>query len=568
MCQVNNEKGVALIFTLLVVVVLVTLGGIFVLRTVNEKALVEREKGRAQSFYLAEAASEAGLDKVDELINTYMFNTINAKNPQLVGNHAGQAANNGDGISFLIDYVKDVNIALLTLSGTDAVYNGSLTNLGAGIYQFDITLSQKTLPVAVTSESWDFPFYYEIKASGSVDGATRVIKLTGDFTARVQKDNFAKFALFTDHHGLPSGGTVWFTDKTNFAGPIHTNERYSFAFNPGGIFEGEVTQQNSNARFYNNGSPVLIGADFNGIRDVPVFNESYTRGFDQIVLASSVQKQDLYDQAKGDDDPVGNGIFVANDGSSLSGGIFVRGDTSITMGVDGSDNATYTITEGATTKIVTVDLVNDQTTIETVGVGTETLGGIPRGVDDLGTIIYVDGDVMSLSGTVQKDTEVTISSEFDVVISDDIQYSDYTAAVGNPGDAGYVPPNADGTTNLLGVVAWGGDVRIETTAPDDINIHGILMARNGVFAVDDYDDEFVGSRGVATLLGGAITQFYGAFGLFSGATGQQLAGFGRNFVYDGRALLGKSPPYFPSMKTFVAFTNDITDKIVFQEGAL
>ena len=62
----------------------------------------------------------------------------------------------------------------------------------------------------------------------------------GDFIVRVRKDNFAKFALFTDHHGLPSGDTVWFTGETNFAGPIHTNERYNFAFDPSGIFEGEV----------------------------------------------------------------------------------------------------------------------------------------------------------------------------------------------------------------------------------------------------------------------------------------------------------------------------------------
>ena len=31
-------------------------------------------------------------------------------------------------------------------------------------------------------------------------------------------------------------------------------------------------------------------------------------------------------------------------------------------------------------------------------------------------------------------------------------------------------------------------------------------------------------------------------------------------------LIEKPPPYFPSMQKYIAFTNDITDKIVWQEG--
>lgn len=564
--QLNNEKGVALVITLLVMVVLVVFGGMFLLRTINEWNTANRERRMAHAFYIAEGAGDAGLFKLDELINTHMLNTINATNPQLVSNKASQYVAAGDGLGFLILAVKDGGISQFTLNGTQAEYSEPLTNFGNGNYEFDIVVEEKADPVEITTDLWDFPFYYTIQATGNESGISRKVQLSGDFTVRVQRDNFAKFALFTDHHGLPSGTPVWFTDKTDFAGPIHTNERYSFAFDPSGIFEGEVTQHLTKARFYNNGWTFLDDADSNPGIDVPIFNHSYTRGVEEIVLASSVQKQDLYDQARGDDSTPGNGIFVANDGSDLEGGIFVQGNASITMGVDGSDNATYTITEGTTTKIITVNITNNQTSVETVGVGTDTYNGLPDGVDDLGTIIYVDGNVSSLSGTVQRDTEVTVSAETDIVISNNIFYSDYTPAVGSPGDAGYVPPHANGATNLMGMVAWGGDIRIGTTAPDDVQIHSIIMARNGVFQVDNYTDQGVGPRGTATLLGGAITQFYGAFGLFNGSTQQQLSGFGRNFIYDDRTLQGKSPPYFPSMKTFIAFTNDITDKIAFQEG--
>ena len=145
-------------------------------------------------------------------------------------------------------------------------------------------------------------------------------------------------------------------------------------------------------------------------------------------------------------------------------------------------------------------------------------------------------------------------------------YSDYTPAQNNPGDASYVPPTANGAENLLGLVSWGGDIRVGTSAPDDINVHATLLAQNGILQVDEYNNQARGPRGTATLLGGVISDYYGAFGLFNGSTGQQLSGYGRNFVYDDRMLVGNAPPYFPSLKTFIAFTNDIIDKITLQEG--
>ena len=151
-------------------------------------------------------------------------------------------------------------------------------------------------------------------------------------------------------------------------------------------------------------------------------------------------------------------------------------------------------------------------------------------------------------------------------ITNNILYQDYTPGVGTPGTAGYVPPTADGATNLLGLVSWAGNVRISTSAPNNINVHSTILARQGVFQVDNYSSG--APRGTATLLGGIISDDYGAFGTFNGSTGQQVSGYGRNFVYDERMETGNAPPYFPSLNTFIAFTNGITDKIVWQEGGL
>ncbi len=562
MKNLKSNKGVALTISLLVVTVIIILGGSFVVRSISEKKASDRELMSTKAFYIADGGSQDGLNRLNTLINTNMLATINGTNPQTVGNDAEQYVGNNNSLGFLIKYAKVGSAAQFVLNGSQAKYTGTSTSLGNGSYRYDIIVTAKGNPVTTSSDQWDFPYYYRIETTGTATGV-RKVAVSGDFTVRVQRDNFAKYALFTDHHTLPSGTPVWFTSFTNFAGPLHSNDQLNFAFNPSGTFQGAVTSQNAKAKFYNNNNPVQVNADSNPPNDVPTFNAGFTRGVSQIVLASSVQKQDLIDQARASDNTPGNGIFVANNGTSVTGGVYVSGDATVSLGVDASDNATYTITQGSTTKTITADISNNQTKVQT-GATTQTYAGLPDGVDNIGSILYVNGAITSLSGTVQKDTELTVSSENDIVFTNNVKYADYNASVGTPGTAGYTPPNATGKKNLLGIVSWGGNVRVGSSAPNDIEMHGIMMARNGVFTVDNYSSG--GSRGTATLLGGVITQFYGAFGTVNGATGQILTGYGRNFNYDDRTAAGKAPPYFPSMQTFVAFTNDITDKVAWQEG--
>ncbi len=563
--RLNNERGVALIISLFIVVVLLGFSSVFILRTIHESRIAQKELDMAKSFYIAEAGAKAALDGLDTLINNYMLNTVNATNPSTLVSQTTSYVSSNDGVGFLIAFVENGGSPALTLNGVDAEYTQT-ASLGSGSYQYDIVISEKTNPQVVTADSWDFPFNYRIVASGSSQSIGKDVVTSGDFTVRVQRDNFAKYALFTNQQTLPNGTNVWFTGKTNFAGPLHTNGRYNIALNPSGIFDGQVDQVEQLTRFYNSGSPILLDADFNGTEDIPTFNAGFNRDVSAISLSSASQQQDLVDQARGTATISGNGVYVPNNGTSLTGGIYVEGNSSITMSVDGSNNAVYNITSGGSNKIITVDRVNNQTTVVDSSSGTAVYGGTPDGVDGVGTVVYVNGSIDSLGGTVQQDTALTISSNNDIVISDHVQYQTYTPAVGTPGQVGYVAPHANGADNLLGLVTWNGDVRIGTTAPNDINVHGTVLAKAGILQVDSYNNQSVGGRGTATLLGGVISDYYGAFGLFNGSTGTQLAGYGRNFVFDDRMASGNAPPYFPSLNTFIAFTNDITDKMIWQEG--
>ena len=558
----KNDRGVVLIGVLLFFVILIGLSAVFVLRAVNEANRARIERQEAIAFYAAQGAQATALNQLDTLINTYLLNTISSSNPSGVVSLANSKVGSGDGIGWLVYSVRNNNVPVLTQNGDQAEYAQSST-LGGANYTYNIIMTEKSDPVTAGSNAWDFPYSYRVESQATMGSALKKVDLSGDFTVRVQKDNFAKYALFTNNQSMPDGTRVWFTEKTNFSGPVHTNDRFNFAKNPSGTFYDTIAQYQQTARFYNNNSPVLLDANANGTIDVPTFYSGFTRNSNAVTLSSPTTRADVADEAKGGQNFSNNGIYTPNSSGALTGGIYVKGDIGVTLSVSGG-NPVYTIVQGSTTKQITVNYASNQTTVQTVGGGSTTYNGVPDGVDHAGTIIHVDGNVTSFSGTVQSQTEVTLSVRDNVTITNNVRYEDYTPGSGTAGQADYVPPTAEGTTNLLGLISWQGNVRIGTSAPDDVEIHGSVLAQNGIFTVVNYNDTGVGPRGAATLLGGTITNNYGAFGLFNGTTGQFISGYGRNFIYDSRMEVGNAPPYFPSLSTFIAFTNDLTDKLIWQ----
>jgi hypothetical protein len=252
----------------------------------------------------------------------------------------------------------------------------------------------------------------------------------------------------------------------------------------------------------------------------------------------------------------GNGNGVSDAGEALAGGIYVQGDlTSLTMSLGGGSNnlAVYTFVQGGQTVTVTVDRVANQTTVTNTAwpnPQTRTFNGVPKGWQvadpDIAnaTIIFVNGNINSLSGTLEEKEQTTIVANGRIDITNHIRYES--------------PPNVydvnSNPTNLLGIYSANNDIRITTAAPNDLDIHAILMAGNpsdslnSSVNVQNYDS---GSpRGSVRLIGGLIEEYYGAFGTFNSSTGQLQTGYGRDFKYDRRMGRGFSPPYFPTVNVF------------------
>lgn len=598
-----NKKGVVLIISILVMTIVLVLTGVYFSSLLTEKKAADTEEFVLQALGLAEAGANHALSELRERIRTDLKNRLETVSLASViqdyvtannslGFLSAYAYANGDTPFTVLD--SEARLTVTTLPGLNTAIQGTYTAI--------IIVKANGNPTNPANEVFTFPYKYTIEAAGQITrpNITRNLKLLqGNFVVTVRRDTFAKFALFTSHHKMPAGTTVWFTANTNFTGPLHTNERFSFANNPSGHFTEEVTQHLTTARFYNNGSTKLLDADRNPVgccpqciqctawpgccegadcttccvensacsnkpscvtcKDYPVFDTSFQRSYDLINLPSTVTQNDLRNQALGGaGEPGANGIYIPNDGTNVTGGIYIRGnqgspadDSTINMAV-GTNGPVYTISRsGSPTTTVTVDYLANE------GIGSTTVNGltyrgIPDGVSNEGIIIYVNDDISSLSGTVEENTAATVSSERDIVITNHILYEEY-----NPS-----PLSAEGYDNVLGILSWGGNVRIGTTAPNDINIHGIVMAPHGVFSVDNYN---VGSpRGTATLLGGLISEYYGPFGTFSGSN--PVSGYGRNFVYDPRVLGGIVPPYFPYMANFTSTDdNGLDRKLVWED---
>lgn len=545
-----KRKGVILVVAMVVLSIVLTLTGVYFSSLITEKKSADTEKSVLQALAFAEAGANHAVSELRKRIRTDLNANVRAvAQSSIINNYF----TNNDSLGFLRDFAVSPGQLQWMVSGSGtAALNISPMNLNTiaqGGYSAVITVIPDGNPSNPSNDIFIFPYGYSIDAVGistaTVPNVRKNIRLlNGNFSITVRRDNFAKFALFTAHHMTPSGTTVWFTSSTNFTGPVSTNGRFSFAQNPSGHFTEDVTQHEIKARFYNNGWSVLLDAENNGTIDVPVFDKAFTRGESIINLESSVSQADLKHQALGGTaDPGAQGIYVPNDGTNLIGGIYIKSNTgniSVAMSTDASDNAVYNIAWGSCVKTITVDYADNLTTVTACGGGSSvTYNGIPDGVSNEGILIYANNDILSFSGTVQSDANVTVSSEKDIVITDNVAYQDYNAGP---------PPDATGYNNILGILSWGGDVRIGTAAPNNVNIHGVVMAPHGVFRVDDYN---VGSpRGTATLLGGVITDFYGPFGTFSGSL--PVSGYGRNFVYDQRVLQGITPPFFPYLSNFIS----------------
>jgi hypothetical protein len=213
----------------------------------------------------------------------------------------------------------------------------------------------------------------------------------------------------------------------------------------------------------------------------------------------------------------------------VTGGIYIQGNLSSCVAkLDSSGRQVYVMTQGSTTRTITIDKSTNKTWMSD-GSTTLAYDGIPRG------IIYGKGSISNLGGpsrvsgqpkpAIADGNELLITATGDITLNNDIVYNDF-----------------DDGGSVLGLYSSGGDIRINSSAPNDMHLDAFVLAAgsNGEFRVDNYDSG--NPRGDFHLRGGMVAKYYGAFYTFN-SNGTLKTGYARDFHYDRRGLV---PPYFPT----------------------
>lgn len=191
-----NNKGIALILSLIVTMFLLTFGSVLLTRTFSQRFLLEREQKLANASYLAEAGAQAGLYRLDRLINSFLLNTINSTNPDTLNFKITQLVSDNKSLDLLTEFSLDNGIKQFEASESVATNKGVLVDVNDGQYQYTIRIRQKGTPTVIAAEIWDFSYYFTVESMGKSKDALQWISASGSFTVRIQRVNFSKAILF------------------------------------------------------------------------------------------------------------------------------------------------------------------------------------------------------------------------------------------------------------------------------------------------------------------------------------------------------------------------------------
>lgn len=598
-----RNKGIAIVLALATVLVVSGIGALIFTRTIREIRHGAQDQGIVQTLMLARGAANLGgsllatrgRERLERIVQqtasstdrwAYGGNTgTEAPDPVLVAqalaNVADRFQSDLDGFLCGKNFAPDglpaeVRVRVYVASSACGEPLPPKTRLPPGRF---VEGAPRTGTGSGVSQTYALPFV--MVAEASLGQARRNIVLQGEYRFTIGRSSFARYALFTNLFT-----NIWFTDRTLFDGPVHTNGH--FRFYRSAWFGGEVTS--AGCLFPESQScqgQTVPGAYFYGegfVRDRnmrpsaarPSYRNPYgthapefTAGVDWnasfIPLPPNSQDQRTAAQE--------SGLYF---GSSITSLKLYRkcllGETEVACS-EPLDPGVLKLQYIEVTYCVKTNKGKCPTN-EVYRYGPDGLlyqennrglfvpvlrNGAPVRFNG---VIYTDGEVRSLSGPERsRDTDpatappalaefaqITVAAQGNIRITGDLKYEKppCTGVPTREPDGTVTPAVCDnlGVQNVLGVYSQEGSVWIAREAPRDIHIHGTLMSSRGVVGVEDYNS--IPEKGSVYLLGGIIEYYSGVFGTLDSVTGRNGTGYGQAFTYDRRFLQGLAPPFFPT----------------------
>jgi len=606
--SLTSQRGIALLTALLTLAVLGAIASLIFARMLSEMRHSRDDAAITRTLLLARSAANVAAEVLSSRIRDALDNTVaryaDSSSAWAFGSGTGSepdAASVAEDLAVVASALQDIvdsqlcerdfapsgeGSARIRVHFTDTACDQGLprrTRLGKGYF----VEGQPRGSGASYTQTYALP--YVIVAEGSFGPYRRNVVAQGEFRFTVGRASFARYALFTNVHALPNGTSVWFTSRTLFDGPVHTNNHFRFYRTP--WFGGEVTS----AGCWNPGDERCNGSTFSGAR-------FYGEGYIQDTAMTPDPQAPSYTNAWGTHAPeFTQGVdwrspFIplpinnqAQRMAARAGGIYVDGDVEelelftaeeagtpyqrINLQVCQSGYPVWVWDPGrwtwrrvfrcTSTRTEAYRYASDgilQRYNPRSGVWENVVrdGAVVR----FNGVIFAEGQIKNLTGPERADpndpdtvgpalasfAQITVAAGDTIRITGDLRYTDRpcSSAPYRDEDGNVVPATCENldATNVLGVYSQDGNVLIGSDAPRDIHIDGVLMSARGVVQVEGYDT--IPEKGSVYLTGGIIEYFYGAFGTFNPRTGRNRTGYGRRFTYDPRMRAGLAPPFFPT----------------------
>jgi Tfp pilus assembly protein PilX len=587
----KNQRGVALITTLLLLMLLTAMSVAMVL-SVSSDTLVD---GYYRSFRGAFYASDSGVNIARQaMVNGIQGSVVGGWGPATPPIPAGTDGavktkvwnTYGNGVTTTLNggaSAKSWPEKFTLLAGN---YNLSLDAPGCQLINGTGSCAAPIWNKAAPVTGYKYVYSYNLTALGQSQGTeaatvTDYGKITFNATMTpptAQQVKFSAWGMFIDQYPLCGSGTLV---PGTITGPVFTNGSWNFGSGGSYEFTDQVQSAGTQAG-YNNGNCVASSSlSANGISPkfdagfamgkakIPLPTDSYNQEqavIDGIGLASAqpsyAQLNSALKDAKGNAYPAGgakSGVFLPYSTNSQTGkptitggGILVEGDAKVTLTAPSNSSAqVFTIVNGGVTTTVTIDPTGNSgvgsTTISS-SLGSQTLVGVPEQIAadhtvmGPGTMLYVDGSITGLSGpaqgqpAVQGASAVTITAAKDITVTGDLLYVKepvQTSGTVSTGLDSLIPANDSG--QVLGIFTAGGNVNLANSQSN-----GMLEIDASIATISATGSGAIINNAAAidtlTIVGGRIQN-----------TIQNIGANKRNVLFDQRFAKGSfSPPWFPS----------------------
>lgn len=267
----KSTQGMAMLYALLLMVVIVGVGALMFARTVAEIQHSGDDAAIVQTLLLARGAANVGGQTLQGAVREELNQLVEIRSSTTGRWSFGSS---GSGSTSTTPNAASVQTDLASLrtelqTNIDAVicgastFNPSSGGQGSFVIYFTENACGEPLPAGVSlpggrfvsglprsgtsaSAEQTYALPFAMIAVGSLADYNRNVVLQGEYRFTVGRGSFSKYALFTNVHAMSngSGDEVWFTEDTLFDGPVHTNQFFRFYRNP--WFGGRVTSAGCN----------------------------------------------------------------------------------------------------------------------------------------------------------------------------------------------------------------------------------------------------------------------------------------------------------------------------------